>query len=317
MDEFAFIAALLAPLAAKEKGALGLKDDAALLKIPQGSVLAVTKDAVVEGVHFLGDEAPGLIARKALRVNLSDLAAMGATPRWYFLALMLPEKTDDAWLAAFAEGLRADQEEYGIVLAGGDTTRAGHALAVSATALGLVPEGEGLTRVGAKRGDAIYVTGTIGDAALGLKAAKAHAREEYLINRYRLPRPRVKMGEALRGLAHSCIDISDGLAQDLGHICAASGTGAEIAWPQVPLSPPARSMLAGDAVAYETVLAGGDDYELLFTAPASVEVEIMARAKACGVAVTRIGRVTEKGKVRVIGASGEELPMRRAGFRHF
>jgi thiamine-monophosphate kinase len=310
MHEFDFIARLLAPLSGK--GALTLKDDAAVLNVPQGRELVITKDAITAGVHFTGDEAPGRIAQKLLRVNLSDLAAMGAKPYGYFLALMLPESADDAWLSSFAAGLKADQKRYGLTLLGGDTTRAKGPLALSLTALGLVPQGKALLRSGAKPGDAIYVSGTVGDGALGLKA-----KGGYLRARYELPEPRVKLGETLRGIASACIDISDGLVQDLGHICKASGVGAEIHFEQVPLSTPARKLLAKIQQRYETVLAGGDDYELLFTVPSKRERALLKAARAAGTPVTRIGRITKGNQVYVIDEQGKIITLSRLGYTHF
>ncbi len=329
MDEFGFIASLLAPLAEGEKGALGLKDDAAVLDIPPGQELVVTKDAIVQGVHFIGDEPASLIARKLLRVNLSDLAAMGATPRAYFLALMLPGSANEAWLADFADGLRMDGQEYGITLMGGDTVRTPGPLALSLTALGTVPRGQALTRSGAKPGDAVYVTGTIGDGALGLQIANGtlqaegsvcdlqQATRDHLLQRYRLPRPRLALAGALRSIATACIDISDGLMQDLEHICTASGAGAEIRWPDIPLSEAAWLALGDRQNPYEIILAGGDDYELLFTVPLLNEQKLQEAAKASGVSVTRIGQVTEGKEVVVLDAQEKEIILARRGYRHF
>jgi thiamine-monophosphate kinase len=322
MNEFEFIATFLAPLAAREKGALGLTDDAAIVKVPPGQELVITKDAIVQGVHFIGNELPGLIARKALRVNLSDLAAMGATPYAYFLALMLPSSVDKAWLEAFAEGLGADQKTYGITLMGGDTTHAPNALSLSVTALGLVPATKALLRNGAKPGDDIYVSGTIGDAALGLKVAHgtlqvpATARN-YLLERYQLPRPRTMVGIQLHDIATSCIDISDGLVQDLGHICNASKVAARIRFDTIPLSPSARSALVSLENPYEIVLTGGDDYELLFTAPPAASAKLAAVANKTDVPFTRIGRISEGTGVRVLSAEGKEIVLSREGYRHF
>jgi len=313
MDEFSFIANLLAPLAAKEKGALGLKDDAAVLTVPRGYELVVTKDALTQGVHFIGNESPDLIARKLLRVNLSDLAAMGACPWGYFLAVMLPESTNEEWLAAFASGLQRDQKEFGVTLMGGDTTRTMGSLSLSLTALGLVPKSKSLKRTGARVGDSIYVSGTIGDGALGLKITT----DRYLLGRYQLPKPRLKLGQALRGIASACIDISDGLMQDLEHVCAASRVGAEIHWKDMPLSKEARAVLASVKNPCEVVLAGGDDYELLFTAPASAKRKLRAIAKATGTPITHIGHVKKGGGVVALDMNGREIVLEHKGWRHF
>ncbi len=311
---------LLAPLAAKAKGALGLKDDAAVLAVPRGQELVITKDALTEGVHFIGDEPASLIARKLLRVNLSDLAAMGARPWGYFLALMLPKSAGKAWLAGFAEGLQQDQAEYGITLMGGDTTRTKGTLSLSLTALGLVPSGKALKRGGAKPGDGIYVSGTIADAALGLEVARGKGQADtrnFLLRRYRLPEPRLALGQALRGVATACMDVSDGLVQDLGHICKASHVGAEIYWEDVPLSDAARTVLGKMKTPHDIILAGGDDYELLFTAPLFLGKKLNAIAKTTGTPVTLIGRVTKASEVKVLDAVKNEIVLKRSGWRHF
>jgi thiamine-monophosphate kinase len=263
-------------------------------------------------VHFTGDEPASLIARKLLRVNLSDLAAMGAKPWGYFMALMLPAAVNEAWLKDFAAGLRTDQKAYDITLMGGDTTHTKGPLSLSVTALGLVPLGKALTRSGASVNDAIYVSGTLGDAALGLNAGGG-----FLLQRYRLPQPRLTLGQRLKGIANACMDISDGLVQDLGHLCAASGVGAEINWPDVPLSRPARAALKSLPKPHEIVLAGGDDYELLFTVPPKAEQKLRAAAKAARTSVTRIGRVVRGAEVRVVDAEKKAITLARKGYRHF
>jgi thiamine-monophosphate kinase len=309
MDEFGFIARLLSPLAS-EPGAFGLTDDAAALQVPAGHELIVTKDALVEGVHFTGKETAGNIARKVLRVNLSDLAAMGAEPYGYLLALMLPKAVAEAWLTAFAAGLKADQSEFGLSLLGGDTTRTPGVLSISVTMMGLVPTGKTLRRNGAKVGDAIYVSGTIGDAALGLSIAKETilkidaTTRDFLYGRYLLPQPRIELGQQLRSVATSSMDISDGLVQDLGHICAASEVGAVIEWDKIPLS---KAAIQSNLAIPQTILAGGDDYELLFTAPANVKLE----------GITRIGTITQGSAVIVLDAQGEEIKLARKGYKHF
>ena len=212
MDEFSLIAKYFRPLAKDFPGALNLQDDAAHLRIPAGHKLVVTNDAITAGVHFKGDEDAAHIARKALRVNLSDLAGKGATPLCYFLALMLPEAPDEQWLARFAQGLAQDQQEFGITLAGGDTTAIKGPLTLAVTALGLVPDHAMLKRGGAHAGDEIYVSGTLGAAALS----------GYTL----LPEPRLALGQSLLGVASACMDISDGLVQDLGHLCTASGVSS-------------------------------------------------------------------------------------------
>ncbi len=341
MDEFDLIKKYFTPLAS-DKAALGLKDDAAIVKVPEGHELVVTKDAIVEGVHFIGDESPDLIARKLLRVNLSDLAAMGAKPYGYFLALMLPKTVNEDWIKAFASGLQGDQNEFGITLLGGDTVATGGALSMSITAMGFVPAGKALKRSGAKAGDDIYVTGTIGDAAIGLRIVsggtlppsalcaaspakssystppRPHANaEEYLIERYRLPQPRVKFGQLLQGIATSCIDISDGLMQDLGHIAECSNVGATIDWNKIPLSEAAKRILPEIPNHYEAIAAGGDDYELLFTTASSDAETLNKLAERSNVKITFIGKIQMDGDVKLLHDSGKEINLGKKGFKHF
>lgn len=317
MDEFALIKKYFAPLAAGFGGSLALADDAALIDAPPGKQLIVTKDAISEGVHFLGNEDAALIARKLLRVNLSDLAAMGAEPLCYFLAVMLPPSTGEAWVRQFAQGLREDQEQYGIVLAGGDTTATRGALSLSLTALGTVEKNGALKRSGAKPGDAVYVSGPIGDAALGLRLLQGTLTappdvRAYLEQRYLLPEPQLALGKKLRGIASACIDVSDGLLQDLGHICAASHVGAEVCRHLIPLSQPAREWITTDAGLWSAVLGGGDDYQLLFTVPPEKEAQL----QALSLPPARIGVVQDGQGVRLLDESGRVLPA-VPGFTHF
>lgn len=310
MNEFAIIKKYFAPLA-KAQGALGLTDDAALMTAPAGKSLVVTKDAMVEGVHFVGDESPALIAQKLLRVNLSDLAAMGATPHAYFLALMLPQ-ADERWLRSFAQGLSAAQKTFGITLMGGDTTKS-PTLSLSLTAVGFVPKGEALKRTGARAGDDIYVSGTIGDAALGLRAAQGKFKDAYLLKRYRLPTPRLMLGSMLLRIATACADVSDGLIQDLGHIAECSEVGAVVEWDKIPLSPSAKKMKPVP----EIIAAGGDDYELLFTAPQKMREKIAAIATKAKTPVTRIGSIRKGRGVKLVDKTGKEITLRKTGYDHF
>jgi thiamine-monophosphate kinase len=320
--EFELIAKYFAPLAKGEPGALGLKDDAAYLKPRPGFDLVLTTDAIVEGVHFFPDDPPATVAQKALRVNLSDLAAKGAIARGYLLTLTLPSGIDEVWVAAFAKGLSADQAKFGVALFGGDTTATPGVTTISITALGEVPRGQMLTRGGAQAGDDVWVTGTIGDATLGLKLLKregfdlAKSHRQLLITRYRVPEPRSKVGPALKGLAHACIDVSDGLMADLGHIAEVSNVGIEIAVHDVPLSAAAKAAIQR-GVELGELLSGGDDYELAIAAPSSARSRLLALAVETGVPLTRVGRVVKGRGVTALAADGKPVRTRRMGYTHF
>ena len=303
--EFSRIERYFRPLAGP--GSLNLSDDAAVFLPPPGREMVVTADAMVEGVHFLPGTEPGLVARKLLRVNLSDLAAMGAAPLGYLLAVSVPRAMGEAWFAAFAAGLALDQAEFGIALLGGDTTETPGALTLSLTAIGHVAPSGAIRRSGARVGDELWVTGTIGDGALGLYAARGELADPdgYLKSRYDLPTPR--LGLPLAGWAHAAMDVSDGLFQDLGHICRASGVAAVVEAARIPLSPQA---LAAGSAWREKAWIGGDDYELLLAAPAGA-------APPAGLAVTRIGRFEAGEGVRVLNAAGEPLALATSGWSHF
>lgn len=313
LDEFGRIARFFAPLAAGFPGALGLTDDAALISPRPGRQLVVTTDALVSDIHFRGDDPPDLIARKALRVNLSDLAAMGADPLCYTLVTALSADRGEDWIAALVRGLAADQAEFGIGLAGGDSVRTPGPSMLSVTAIGDLPEGQALRRSGARPGDHVYVSGTIGDGALGLAALRGEIAdpEGFLADRYLLPRPRLALGRALRGRASAALDISDGLVADFGHIADASGIRIVIEAERVPLSASARAALAADPARLAAILAGGDDYELAFASPEHLPEEI------AGTPVTRIGRVEAGGGVAVLDRRGEEIRLASGGYRHF
>jgi thiamine-monophosphate kinase len=315
--EFEFIARRLRPLATA-RGALDLTDDAALLDPAPGHQLVLTKDAMVAGVHFLEGDPPGQIAQKLLRVNLSDLAAMGAAPLGYLLALARAKGISDAWLAEFCAGLAADNAAFKISLLGGDTVATPGPLTLSLTAIGEVPAGAALLRRGAKPGDDVWVSGTLGDGASGLKVLQgalevADAARDWLLDRCRLPRPRLALGEALRGIASAAIDISDGLVADLGHILDVSGVGAEVHADALPLSAAARDLPG----ARDAALSGGDDYELLFTAPPERRTDIEALARRLGLPLTRIGAIRAELGLHVLDEKGQELPVRKAGWQHF
>jgi thiamine-monophosphate kinase len=315
--EFEFIARRLRPLATA-RGALDLTDDAALLDPTPGRQLVLTKDAMVAGVHFLEDDPPGQIAQKLQRVNLSDLAAMGATPRGYLLALARPKAIADDWLAAFCAGLAADNVAFGIGLLGGDTVSTPGPLTLSLTAIGEVPEGAALLRSGARPGDDIWVSGTLGDAALGLKVLQgeldvAEDARGYLIERYRLPRPRLALGQALLGIASATIDISDGLVADLGHILEVSEVGAVLRGEALPLSAITRDLPG----ARDAALSGGDDYELLFTASSERRAEIDTLARRLDLPLTRIGAIRAGSDLSILDAAGQEIGVSSRGWQHF
>lgn len=322
--EFEIIDEIFAPLAANAPGAYGLKDDAALFQPSPGYETVLTADAMISGVHFLPADPPESIAKKLLRVNLSDLAAKGAEARGYLLVTAWPPEIEMAWIRRFAEGLAADQAEFGVSLWGGDTVRTPGPMTLSLTAIGEVPEGEAIRRGGAKLGDGIYVTGTLGDAALGLKLLQGELEglaEEYaafVAARYREPLPRLTFGQRLPGIAHAALDVSDGLMADLGHICSASGTGARIEFERLPLSPAGRAALAIRPEWAELAATGGDDYEILFTAAPGSAGRIEAVAAETGVQATRIGTVVRAGEgVSAVDAGGSAIPLKQLGYRHF
>ncbi|MBN8889983.1 MAG: thiamine-phosphate kinase [Rhodospirillales bacterium 70-18] len=318
--EFALIARHFRPLAGE--GALGLGDDAAVLAVPAGRELVIAADAIVAGVHFLPDDPPDLVARKLLRTNLSDLAAMGAAPLGYLTTVSVPKDTPDAWFAGFAAGLAADQAAFGLHLLGGDTTSTPGPVSLSLTILGTVAAGCAVRRAGALAGHGIWVSGTIGDGALGLLAATGRLDDPTgcLAGRYRLPRPRLALGLRLHGVAAAAMDVSDGLVQDLGHLCRAGGVAAEIEAACLPLSDAARA--AGPALLMRC-LTGGDDYELLMAVAPENEAALQRAAIETNIAATRIGHfragpphVTVRdpdGAALRIGAGGND----HGGWSHF
>ncbi len=318
--EDSLIARYFRPLAT-DPGAFGLVDDAAVLK-PAGDDIVITTDAIVEGVHFLLDDPPDTIARKALRVNLSDLAAKGATPAGFVLTLALREASD-AWLAPFARGLGEDVAQFGCPLLGGDTVSTPGPLMISITAFGRVPLGKMVHRGGAKPGDRVVTTGTIGDAALGLgiltgDVVADDAAREMLVGRYRVPHPRNALAMAVRDHAHAAMDVSDGLAGDLAKLCAASGVSAVIDAPSIPLSTAAATLLARGTVGIETIVSGGDDYEVLCAIPENRFEAFATAAGLAGVSVTSIGTIIAGSAVpRFLDQLGREIALPRLSYSHF
>jgi thiamine-monophosphate kinase len=303
-------------------GALGLADDAAFITPPPGCDLVLKTDAIIGGVHFLAEDAAHTVACKALRVNLSDLAAKGARPLGFLLSLALPQDIGDNWLVNFAEGLRADSVLYACPLFGGDTDRTPGPITISIAMFGSVPVGTMVRRAGAKPGDRVFVSGTIGDAALGLAVRKgkhwklSEAQRQHLVARYLLPQPRNALAEAVRKHASASMDVSDGLAGDFAKLCRASQVGASIAVERIPFSDAAKAVLAADPAMRETALTGGDDYEIVCTVPAAKAESFRAAAQAANVAVSEVGEI-EAGEGARFLAGGEALTFARAAFSHF
>jgi thiamine-monophosphate kinase len=318
----------LAPLAAGFPGAFGLADDCAVLTPPPGRDLVFTTDAIAEGVHFLADDAPGDIAWKAVAVNLSDLAAKGATPVGYLMSLAFPEAPARGWMQSFARGLAAVQERFGMVLMGGDTDRRPSApLSITVMAVGAVPEGRMVRRGSARAGDVLYVTGSLGDAALGLQVRR-QARSalvwplqaderDFLARRYLRPEPRMGLRDVLLDHAWAAMDISDGLVKDLGRLCRASAISAEIHVERLPLSLPARKVIEACPEWAEAPLAGGDDYEILAAIAPEKSAAFEAAAHTAGSPVTKIGTCGDGAGVTVRRPDGLVLRLANTGYEHF
>ena len=304
--EFSLIASLFAPLA-KSPAALGLKDDVALLPPRQGQDLVVTTDAIIEGVDFFPTDPPDTIARKALRVNLSDLAAKGAEPYGYLLTLALPKRITQSWLKAFTRGLADDQRTFCITLLGGDLSGTPGPLMISVTAFGHVPTGQAILRRGAQPGDLVFVSGTIGDSGAGLAALIAKKKSTY-IARYRVPEPRTKLGPRLRGLATAALDVSDGLIADLAHIADQS---------QVHIAIDAARIPRGSTLSPAEAAVAGDDYEIAFTAPRAKRAKVLAAAKAARTPVTEIGFVMPGRGIALLDPGGKPVALKKSGWRHF
>jgi thiamine-monophosphate kinase len=316
IGQFELIARYFAPLARGFQGAGGLKSDNAFLPADPKRDLVVKTDTIVSGVHFLADEKPEFVAAKALRVCLSDLAAGGATPFTYQLSLALSKGWKESWVAGFARGLATDQRRYGILLCGGDTVLSPGPLTITITAFGRVAHGRGLTRAGARAGDQLWVSGTIGDGALGLLAAHGLLDSPALERRFRRPQPRTTLGPRLVGVASATADVSDGLLADAGHIGEASRLGVVIERERVPLSAAARRALSAAPKRWANVLGGGDDYELVIAVPPRKQNALLAAARAAGVRVTQIGRFT-RGRGVQLTLAGQPMRTPRKGYVHF
>jgi thiamine-monophosphate kinase len=323
-SEDELIARFFAPLAGE--GGLGLKDDAALLRPPPGHDLVWTVDGIAAGVHFLADDPPAAIAHKALAVNLSDLAAKGAAPVGFLLTLALPRDWTEPWLEGFAQALGQSARDFGCPLLGGDTVRAGGPLWMSITAIGRVPSGRMVPRGGARPGDRLCVTGTIGDAALGLKLrqgqpqwASALSGEDKaaLIDRYLHPRPRLALAAALRAHASAAMDVSDGLAGDLAKMMRAAGTTAAVDMNRVPFSPAARAALASDPALLDLLVTGGDDYEILCAVPEGAVADFLAAAAEAGVSVAVIGAVADGQGPPIFRDGAAERRYQGGSYLHF
>jgi len=312
--EFSFIARHFRPLAGPES--LDLRDDCALISCPPGQEMAISTDTMVKNVHFLSDDPPETLGRKLLRCNLSDIAAMGATPYAYTLNVTIPRNSryNDSWFSAFVAGLSEDHARYGVTLLGGDTTSTSGPLVLSATVFGRLSKGTALRRNGARPGDSLWVTGTIGDAALGLLALQGKISDPsgFLADRYRLPQPRT--GLALNGIVHAAMDISDGLIQDSQHIAEESEVAIDLLADAVPASPTAKAL---GPEWLEQRLTGGDDYELLLACPPEQENSLVTICREADVPVTQIGKVRSGSGVRALDQNGQVIQFLKGGWQHF
>ncbi len=315
-DEFDLISQYFAPLAGD--AGLGLLDDAACFTVADGFDLIVSADMLVEGVHFAHTDNAEDIGFKAVSVNVSDLAAKGALPKYYLLTLALPPNVKPSWLQQLASGLAKAQATYGIELIGGDTTKTSGPVVVSITAHGLVTANRMIKRSGAQAGDDLYVSGTIGDAALGVKATQGEIKPHTdLLNRLNRPQARHIVGQRLVGLATSAADVSDGLLADIGHICKASGKAARLYEKQIPLSKIVLENIKENASLWPAIWSGGDDYEIIFTAPKKSEGKIIDVAKETGVALTKIGHISDGAGVELVDMSGKLRQVTSMGYQHF
>jgi thiamine-monophosphate kinase len=326
-SEADLIATYLAPLARSFPGALALRDDVAVLTPPPGHDLVVTTDAVAAGVHFFPDDAACDIAWKALAVNMSDLAAKGAEPLAYQMALSFPEAPERTWMAEFAEGLAEAQAVFGIALSGGDSDRRPGPLSITITAVGRVAHGRIVQRATARQGDHLFVSGSLGDSALGLKLRRdpdlghtwglSSLASGHLLQRYLRPQPRLQLREALLQHAAAAMDLSDGLAKDLSRMCVACGTGAHIRMQDIPLSDPAAQVLSKDVHQLQSILSGGDDYELLIAVRPDASAAFRDAAHLAGIEVAGIGQMTREGGVVIEDPRGKVVQLGDQGWEHF
>lgn len=324
--EFDLIGRYFAPLAT-DPGAFGLTDDGAVFDVPPGETCVVTTDAMVAGIHFFASDGARNLGWKLLAVNLSDLAAMGAAPLGYTLDFALPKgwlpAQTDAWLSDFSRGLMQCQAQFETSLLGGDTVSTTGPMTLAITAFGSAPKSKVLRRSGAQVGDMVWVSGAIGDAALAVKIRQGWtppngASFPHADKRLDMPFPRLALGQSLRGIATAAADVSDGLAADLGHICEASAVGAEIRFADIPVSAELRALVATDPGLVTLILAGGDDYELVFTAPATAEAQVRAAAEAARTPVYNVGRIVAgQGTVAIAGPDGKPIELDCLGFAHF
>lgn len=317
LGEFALIDHFFKSIGNGEDVLVGIGDDAAILKPTAGKQLVTAIDTLVAGVHFPAEADSASIASRCLRVNLSDFAAMGATPKWFTLALTLPE-SDEQWLEGFARGLAGDAATYACALVGGDTTRG--PLTISIAMFGEVDAGKGLLRSGARAGDAVYVTGPLGGAAAALELLGGTGKsltpmQQQLLHAYYFPEPRLAAGQALLDIASSAIDISDGLLADAGHIAGQSGAAIELEWQAIPLAEPLKDYPLEKAM--RLALTGGDDYELCFTVPGNRTAALQRLLETGVVKATRIGRVAPGSGVRCIGEDSQTITVKTGGYRHF
>ena len=327
MNEFEIIAKMFAPLSKGEEGAFDLKDDCAVVSINNSKQLVVTSDTLVAGRHFLVSDPPELIGRKCLCANVSDLAAMGAKPRYFLLSSVWPSDTEVEWIQKFSQGLQTAQSDWEITLIGGDTVSSSGPLALSITAIGEVNHGKSLLRSGASIGDDIFVTGTIGDATLGLLLSQNvitvnNKRDKtYFVSHFQSPEPRHKIGEILIGIASSATDVSDSLAQDMMNVLNASNVSAQLNLENIPFSSRAKSLLAEQIIDYDTLLTGGDDYELLFTAPPSSSSKISYISSQSSVPITCIGKIVPANSVSsivILDKDNKKIQLPQTlGFSHF